>query len=294
MSVRITDQAEGIRAARRAQAEVDLNQMDIPKVIRPKQFGDGQGPLTFAVTSGKGGVGKTQTAANLGVAFAQQGAKVLLVDADLGLASMDLALGIRPKADLMSVIDGESALEDIIVPGPSGVHLIPACPGRYEMANLDARRRGFILQSLEEASADFDVVVVDTGAGIGSNAVGFAAWADEIILVATPDPTSLRDAYAMAKVLNRRSAVDRIQLVANQVKSAAEGQEIHQRMLGIVRQFLTLDLQYLGFVPSDVAVRDAVLAGEPCVLGKPTSLAARAYTKLAQRLRADASPRELC
>lgn len=278
------DQADGLRLARK-------DGKDSPTIRRGN---GGSHTFTIAVTSGKGGVGKTQVSANVGVALAQRGLKVLLMDADLGLASLDLALGLQPDRDLRAVINGECKIEEILMDGPAGVKLIPACPGRYEMANLGAKDRNTLMNAIDGIAEGFDVLIVDTGAGIGSNAVDFASSADEVILVVTPDPTSLRDAYAMAKVLHRRSGVDRIQLVANQVASDSEGAVIHDRINGIVKRFLSLELCYLGCIPTDPGVREGVSAGEPFVIRSPRSLATRSVEGLVRRLCPETSPRELC
>ncbi len=267
------DQAEGLRVVRRG----DRNNV-VPLRRR------GGGLRTIAVTSGKGGVGKTQLSANLGVELARRGLKVVLLDADLGLASLDLALGLRPHDDLRSVIRGTSRVEDIVVEGPHGVKLVPACPGRFDMANLTGAERQRLATAVSDYASDFDVLIIDTGAGIGSNAVAFASSADEVLLVCTPDPTALRDAYAMAKVLHRRSGVDRVRLVANQVGSDGEGRELHARLQDIVQRFMTLDLDYLGFIPRDDDVRLGVAAGEPYVVGSPHGAASRAIKMLGRRI----------
>lgn len=242
------------------------------------------GPTVVSVTSGKGGVGKTQVAANLAVSLARDDYTVLLLDADLGLASLDLALGLSPKHNMISVLRGDMTLEEVMVEGPFGLKLVPACPGRYESANLDVRKREALLDTVEEAGKRFDIILIDTGAGIGSNAVGFAAYADEVLLVTTPDPTALRDAYAMAKILHRRASVDRIHVVANQVRREQQGVEIHARMQAIVRRFLRLELTYLGSIPFDEAVPEAVAKGEPYVLRSPRGDAALATANLIRRL----------
>ena len=247
----------------------------------------------IAITSGKGGVGKTQIAANLAVAMAQAGQRVLVIDADLGLASLDLALGLSPEHDLQDVIAGDKTIDEVLVEGPSGVQLLPACPGRYEAANMGARERMVLTEAIESVADRFDVVLIDTGAGIGSNAVAFAALADEIVLVTTPDPTSLRDSYAMAKVLNRRTGIRRIQLVANQVGSEVEGISIHEKLDMIVRRFLTLELAYLGCVPRDDQVRESVAAGNPFVLRAPRSHATRALHGVVRRLSPTTEPRSV-
>ncbi len=272
--IRIADQAAGLRQRRDSSSVVPL---------RRRMF---QGPAwTLAVTSGKGGVGKTQIAANIGVALASRGLQVLMLDADLGLASLDLALGLQPKADLQTVVEGRAAIEDVAVTGPMGLRLLPACPGRYDMANLSPSDRSRLIQAVHSAAEDYDVLLIDTGAGIGSNSVYFASAADEVLLVTTPDPTALRDAYAMAKVLHRRASVDRIKLVANQVRSSLEGVELHSRIDTIVTRFLALELEFLGSVPWDNEVMKGARAGRPHVLAAPEAKASRAVRGLAARLR---------
>jgi flagellar biosynthesis protein FlhG len=279
----ISNQAEGIRITPRTEPPEHRGR------LRPLQKGN---TLTLAVTSGKGGVGKTQVSSNVGIALAKRGKRVVMLDADLGLASLDLALGVRPEHDLMSVVRGQRTIDEILVEGPHGLFLIPACPGRYEMANLGVRERSILCHAVEEILPRFDVLIIDTGAGIGSNAVSFASWADEILLVAVPEPTSIRDAYAMAKVLHVRSGVDRVQLVANQVASEREGYDLHERVDQIVRQFLKLELKYLASIPRDESVRAGVASGEPCVMSHPESRAARAFDALGHRLVSEFSPRE--
>jgi flagellar biosynthesis protein FlhG len=278
----LSDQAAGLRALKR-----DREDEAFP--LRRAN----SGPMrTIAITSGKGGVGKTQVAANLAVGLARAGNKVVLLDADLGLASLDLVLGVHVEDDIRSVLSGARAIDDILVDGPEGVKLLPACPGRYEMANLGPKERAALLDAVDVLSHRFDFLIIDTGAGIGSNTVAFAAAADDVLVVTTPEPTALRDGYAMIKVLARRCGRERIHLVANQVMNEMEGVEVHERLDTIVRQFLSLELVYLGCIPRDEAVRHAVTAGEPFVLRSPTSVAARAAQTLVRRLGNDHSQRE--
>ncbi|HEX6246217.1 MAG TPA: AAA family ATPase, partial [Polyangiales bacterium] len=205
--------------------------------------------LSIAVTSGKGGVGKTQISANLAIALAQRGRKLLLLDADLGLAGLDLVLGVTPQHNLNDVLEGKLKAEEAVCEGPCGIRLLPACPGRYEMANLSPRDRDRLSNAIDECAAAYDVLLTDTGAGINSNSVSFAASADEVLLVATPDPQSMRDAYAMVKVLTKRAGVETIRFVANQVNSEAQGAELHDTLRGLIRRFLPTELSYLGCVP---------------------------------------------
>lgn len=273
MMARLSDQAEGLRLIRGGKTYATGRKKPVGARAR-----------TIAVTSGKGGVGKTQIAANLAVTLAGTGERVLLLDADLGLASLDLALGVRPSSDLLSVVRGERRIQDVLCEAPGGVDLLPACPGRYEMANLGPRERTLLANAVDDAAHDYDTVVIDTGAGIGSTTVSFAGAADEVILVVTPDPTSLRDAYAMAKVLHRRFGVRRIDVVANSVTSEVEAAAVFERLDAIVQQFLALELRYLGGVPRDRTVQQACADGHPFVLGAPQSAAARATRALAKRL----------
>lgn len=240
--------------------------------------------LSIAVTSGKGGVGKTQISANLAIALAQRGRKLLLLDADLGLAGLDLALGITPEHTLNEVLEGRLTAEQVLAEGPCGIRLLPACPGRYEMANLSPRDRDILSNAIDVCAAAYDVLLTDTGAGINSNSVSFAASADEVLLVVTPDPTSMRDAYAMVKVLTKRAGVETIRFVANQVTSEAQGAELHDTLRGLIRRFLPTELTYLGCVPRDELVRQGVASGMPFLLRSPESNAARALQSIAQRL----------
>jgi flagellar biosynthesis protein FlhG len=271
--LRTSDQADGIRIARSSKAPALRARSSCIDTAR-----------SIAVTSGKGGVGKTQISANLALLLARRGQRVLLVDADLGLASLDLALGVHPQADLLSVVRGQCELSEILVEAAHGVQLVPACPGRYEMANLQSAERERLHIALRELAKRFDTLIIDTGAGIGANSVGFASLANEILLVTTPDPTSLRDAYAMAKVLHRRAGVETMQVVANQVSSEAGGLEVYERLQGIARRFLSLELEYLGCVPKDESVPRAIANGEPYVIGAPRCKAARALESVANKL----------
>jgi flagellar biosynthesis protein FlhG len=271
--LRTSDQADGIRLARNSKA---------PQ-LRPRQNGIDTA-RSIAITSGKGGVGKTQLSANIGLLLARAGERVLLVDADLGLASLDLALGVNPNRDLLAVVRGECALHEIVLEAADNLHLVPACPGRYEMANLQSAERERLHAALRELAAEYDTLLIDTGAGIGANSVGFAALADQIVLVTTPDPTSLRDAYAMAKVLHRRAGVDSMHVIANQVASEADGHDVYERLQGITRRFLSLELDYLGCVPRDESVPRAVAQGQPYVIGSPRSIATRALETLVHKL----------
>jgi flagellar biosynthesis protein FlhG len=250
--------------------------------------------LSLAITSGKGGVGKTQLAANLGVAFAQRGLRTLLLDADLGLAGLDLALGIKPEHTLNEVLEGKFKPEDIVIEGPCGLRLLAACPGRYEMANLSPSERDSLTNAIDECASNYDVLLTDTGAGINSNSVSFASSADEVLLVATPDPTSMRDAYAMAKVLGKRAGVENLRFVANQVSSESQAAELHDTLRGLIKRFMPIELSYLGCIPRDEVVRLGAASGSPFLLRSPDGVAARAIQAIAQRVLALEPSRAAC
>jgi flagellar biosynthesis protein FlhG len=277
------DQAAGLRQSKLS--------WEAPKLAPSR----GHSPrLSLAITSGKGGVGKTQLAANLGVALSQRGLRVLMLDADLGLAGLDLALGIKPEHTLNEVLDGSLKPEDIVIEGPCGLRLLAACPGRYEMANLSPSERDLLTNAIDECAANYDVLLTDTGAGINSNSVSFASSADEVLLVATPDPTSMRDAYAMAKVLAKRAGVETIRFIANQVNSEAQAAELHDTLRGLIRRFLPIDLTYLGCLPRDEIVRQGAAGGVPFLLKSPDSTPSRAIQAIAQRLLVLDSSRQAC
>lgn len=244
----------------------------------------GLGNFSIAVTSGKGGVGKTQLSANIASCLAARGKKVLVVDADLGLASLDLAFGVVPEHDLRDYLNGPRKVEEIILNCQPGIDLLPACPGRYQMANLDLRDRTRLINGIRSIAINYDCVVMDTGAGIGSNAVSFASLANEIVLVVTPDPASLRDAYAMAKVLHRRKGIDRIQVISNKVDSELEGIKLYEKIDRIATQFLSLELEYLGSIPRDSVVSWSNVKGEPFVQNAPRSRVAIALQSVVGRL----------
>lgn len=239
---------------------------------------------SIAITSAKGGTGKTQLAANLAVCLAQMGKRVLLVDANLGLAGLDLALGIIPQSDLGMLLDGSKKPEDVLVEGPCGIRLLPACAGHYKMANMGTREQIRLLSAIHQVASGFDILIIDTGSGMCANTISFASCADEIIHVLTPEPTALRNAYAMTKVFDRRSGLRSIDFISNQVRNRSDGLEIFERLKKLIHQFLLIRPCYLGFVPFDISVQNGVESGYPFVLGEPHSSATHAVYDLAQGL----------
>ena len=241
-------------------------------------------PRVIAVTSGKGGVGKSVIAANVGVALARQGRRVLLVDADLALANLDLMLGVTARSTVADVLSNHVRIEDAVVQGPAGVSLLAACSGDENLAEIDAHRRSTLFSAIDALESRFDTVIVDTGAGVGSNATFFAAAAQQVLVVVTPDPASMADAYAMIKVLNKRRGVKRAHLVVNLASGPAEAEHVVQRLVDLTAQFLDLALIPVGFIYRDEAVRRCVRRCEPVVSAMPRSAVAASISALATRV----------
>lgn len=251
---------------------------------QPQASGSLFSPTVIAVSSGKGGVGKTNISANLALSLGKLGAKVLCVDADLGLANMDIVLGVTPMYTTADLFNGEATIQDILIKGPHNVSLLPGASGQYDLANLSERRRMQLFAAIDSLDECFDFVIVDTGAGIGSNATSFASAAQDIFLVVTPEPTSIADAYGMLKVLSLRCKVQSVQILVNQAKSAMEAERVFDRLVNLCTRFLTLNIDLVGHIPYDPMVSRSVMRGEPFVLSSPQSPASQAMKALAQRV----------
>jgi flagellar biosynthesis protein FlhG len=247
--------------------------------------GEAQAPSrVIAITSGKGGVGKSVLSANLGICMARLGRRVLMVDADLALANLDLMLGVNARATINDILSNRMRIEDVIVEGPHGVHLIPACSGDSSMAEMDEKLRLALFSAIDSLEDRYDTVLVDTGAGIGSNSTAFAAAAQQTVVVVTPDPASMADAYAMIKVLCVRCGLKRIHLVVNQASGPAEADMVVERLLGLVSQFLDVSVVPVGYVYHDEAVEQSVRRCKPLVSVFPQAPVTASLQALAGRL----------
>ena len=247
----------------------------------------------IAVTSGKGGVGKTHVAANLAVLAARAGRRVLLVDADLGLANADLVLGVEPAAHVGHLLDGTASAEDVLAPGPYGLSILGASSGIQELTELDDHDKLRLVTALDALDHRFDLVLVDCGAGIGDNVVFFAGAAQEALLVVSPEPTSLSDAYATVKVLSATARVPRFGVVANQAADF-QGRDVFRRLTQITGRFLaSAQVSYLGSIPRDESVPRALHCRRPLVELFPRAPASRALETLSQRVLATEPPAAL-
>jgi flagellar biosynthesis protein FlhG len=241
----------------------------------------------IAVASGKGGVGKTTLTVNLAIALARQGRKVIVLDGDLGLANVAVMLGLAPRATLEHVIAGRRRLAEVLVPAPGGFWVIPGGSGLEELANLSDERRRHLIGSMAQLDGRADVLLIDTAAGISAEVSAFLAAAPELLVVTTPEPTAITDAYALVKIANRTScapAAGTIRLVVNQVNDVGEAREVARKITLVAREFLNLDLDLLGHVPTDPYVGRGIRRQAPILLSYPSSTASLAIARLGERL----------
>lgn len=236
----------------------------------------------IAVSGGKGGIGKTNVSVNLGVALSHIGRRVTLLDADLGLANVDVLLGLKPVHTLKQVLDGTQRLADVQLEGPGGLKIVPAASGLQEMASLGPTEHAAIIRAFSEIAHSMDVLLIDTAAGISADVTSFLCAAQEIIVVTCDEPTAITDAYALIKVLNQNHAIDKVRLVANMVRGDSEGIRLYEKLQTVCDRFLNTSLIYSGCIPMDEAVRKSVQKQQSVVELYPGSSAAKAFTRLAQ------------
>uniref|UniRef100_UPI002FE4A50C MinD/ParA family protein n=1 Tax=Thiosocius teredinicola TaxID=1973002 RepID=UPI002FE4A50C len=238
----------------------------------------------IAVTGGKGGVGKTNVSVNLGVAAAEIGKKVMLLDADLGLANIDVVLGLHPQHDLSHVMRGECSLEDVLVEGPNGMKVIPGASGVQSLAELSPAEHTGLIRAFSELAADTELLIVDTAAGISDTVLSFSRASHEIVVVVCDEPASITDAYAIIKLLNRDYGHQRFRILANMIRSAQEGRELYTKMCRVTDRYLDVTLSFMGAIPFDESVRKAVRAQKPVVQAFPRSKAAQVFRSLAKKI----------
>lgn len=229
----------------------------------------------ITVTSGKGGVGKSSISVNLAIALSKLGHRVIILDADFGLANVEVMLGIRPQYNLADLMFRGKNLSDIITEGPENIGFISGGSGIQELTNLSKDQIIYLIQKLVELDERADVIIVDTGAGIGDSVLEFVAASTEVLLIATPEPTSITDAYALLKTLNRKTDISLqdtvIKMVANRTDNYDEGKELYDKLSLVVNKFLHLKLEYLGAIPQDSYVSKAVMRQKPALMLYPNS-----------------------
>ena len=254
------DQAQGIR------------QMKSPQPVR-----------VIAVTSGKGGVGKSNVTVNLAVTLAQGGERVMVMDADMGLANIDVLLGLSPNLNLSHVINGECTLEETLIEGPAGIKIVPASSGVAAMSDLTPAQNAGVIRSFSELTEPVDTMLIDTAAGLSDSVVSFTRAAREVIVVVCDEPASITDAYALVKVLNREYGVERFHVLANQAHGATQGRDLYNKLARVSQRFLDVTLDYLGCVPYDESLKKAVQKQRSVVEAFPRSPSAMAFRQIAKK-----------
>ena len=237
----------------------------------------------IAVTGGKGGVGKTNVAVNLAAALARSGRRVVLLDGDLGLANVDVFLGLTPRYTLAHVLAGERTLDEILLAAPQGFQVVPASSGVAQLATLDAAAHLAIVRAFSSLAMRLDVLIVDTAAGIAHGVTQFSQAAQQVLVVVRDEPASLTDAYALMKVLSRQHGVARFRVLANMTRAPGAGADLFRRLERVTGRFLDVVLEFVGEIPDDECVQRAIKSQRPVVEAYPSSPAARAFKKLADR-----------
>lgn len=266
---RSEDQAEGLRSKRFLDGSV-MRSKGITRV--------------FSFTSGKGGVGKTHTVTNLGISLASRGASVLILDADLGLANIDVLLGLKPRGNLHDVLKGEARLDDILLKGPEGISIIPAASGVEEIQALHSDHKLFLIEEIERVAHQYDYLLIDTPAGISSDVMYFNSAAAEIVCVINGEPTSLTDTYALIKILSTTYGEKSISVVVNNVATDKEATAAFRKLARAVDQFLRIELRYLGWIPADETARSCIMRQRSVAAEFPSSKVSLALASLARRI----------
>ncbi|MGQ9842508.1 MAG: MinD/ParA family protein [Spirochaetota bacterium] len=238
---------------------------------------------TIAITSGKGGVGKTSVAVSLAIALAKRNYSVTLLDADLGLANVNVVLGIIPKYNLYHVIKGKKKLEEIIIDIPEGIKIIAGASGFHQLANLDVKQREYFIKALSELNDD-DYMIIDTGAGISQNVLSFLVASDEVIVVTTPEPTAITDAYGTIKAIAAIDPDKTVKLLVNRAQTVTEAKKVAQRVINIAGQFLNIKVDNLGFIFDDLYVAKSIRNQKPFIVSYPKSKASTCIEIIADRV----------
>lgn len=238
----------------------------------------------ISVTSGKGGVGKTNIVANLAVQLQKAGHKVLVLDGDFGLANMNIVMGLEAKYTIDDVVSGERDISEIILKGPHGVSLIPASSGILRMTQLSMTEKAILMQRLETAPIDFDILLIDTGAGINADVTYLNSAATEVFVVATPEPTSIADAYALMKVLSQDHKIKRFKLLVNMVETPRDALGVYNNLLNVSDRFLNIQIEYLGHILKDSRVSQSIISRKVIVDAWPDSPASRCFADLGKSI----------
>jgi len=278
----MTDQAKKLRELARRSQFCEIKTQPADYMWRQNQSSTRQ--RVIAVSSGKGGVGKTNLVANLGIALAKAGKKVLILDADLGLANIDVLLDITPRYNLQHLIAGEKSMSDILIEGPHEMKIVPGGSGISELANLSDEKREQLISGFVELEKEAEITLIDTGAGISRNILSFILAAGEAFVITTPEPTAITDAYGLVKVLSREDPDIDIKLLVNMVTGESEANEIAERIARVSKKFLNKHVDTFGHIVTDTSVGRAVRKQEPFILSYPNCEAAQCINRLTTKL----------
>ncbi len=235
---------------------------------------------TVTVTSGKGGVGKTSLVANMAICLAQAGQRVIILDADLGLANIDVVFGLRPRYSLMDVINGDMKLDEVMVQGPHGIQIIAGGSGVSELADIENEKAQRLFNQLRFLEDKADFLLIDTGAGISGSVISFCQAADQIVVITTSEPTALADAYGIIKIISNRRPESHVSVLVNRVDNDEEGIQVHARLARVAGEFLNFTVHYLGNLPQDRNMHIAVRQQTPLMLFSPMSPAATGLRRI--------------
>ena len=267
--------------------------MDIDKTKRLQDMMAGQSTKAnvIAITSGKGGVGKSNIAANLAICLAASNKKVLLLDADLGLGNVDVLMNINSKYNLSHVISGQKSVAEVTQLGPAGVEVVCGASGLEDMANISSFQRNRLIEELDEMQNNADVILIDTAAGIDKSVVSFCRASDHVLVVTTPEPTAMTDAYAMIKLLAMKDYPGRISMVVNMAQNVSEGKKIYRQISDVARRFIGVQVYDAGVICSSDKLTMSVRLREPVVLAYPKSNVTATLVAMAARLSRGATVR---
>lgn len=252
--------------------------------LEPLSDGRQTSSRVLAITSGKGGVGKTNVAANLALCLAASKKRVLLLDADISLGNLDLVMNVRSRYNISHVINGQKRVEEIVQTGPEGLRVICGASGLDRLADIDEHEQHRLLRHLAALQDDTDVILIDTAAGIAGSVVSFCLAADHVLVVTTPEAPAMTDAYGMIKVLVRKQYAGPISVVVNMARDATDGRRTYQRLAEVAKRFLQTDLYYAGVLLKDERLCQAVRARQPVVLAYPRAQISQAFAALAARV----------
>jgi flagellar biosynthesis protein FlhG len=265
--------------------------MDQAERLRSLMSSEEHRARVLAVTSGKGGVGKTNISVNLAVALAKMGKRVVLIDVDIGLSNADVLLNVQPRFHLGHVLSGEVAPLEALISTDYGVFLLPGSNGTVSISDLTQSERDFLVDSFRRIESYADFVIIDTGAGISRNVVQFAAAADEVVVVTTPEPTAITDGYAMIKTASRQKGCGPVRLIVNQANDRTEAGRVADRLRMVSRRFLGLEVDTLGHLLVDERIRMAVRRRRPFVVEFPRGPGALGIRQICERVLGENRPR---